>query len=273
MKKIISFLTAVILIASFATSFANVFAADGIAGDVNKDKAVNNKDVSVLFKITSGNPPASYDKTACDCNGDGSTNNKDVVLLFKFVSGADVTIVYGKPSSDIDLPIVILEYVPADVFADEETAVAGGFDVPNGSKLNSLYKDSVEFDDNWNIKTPDEFKSVDQYVLRVAKGKYIEEVNVIKAKDAPSVDMIKDMLEHRCEKQKNNMDFQLYDDENKTNEKMIGTGRVEVFGDFIIYAVTLNTEVSLLRARKEIEENPGCTALDVYKAIVSELYE
>ena len=68
------------------------------------------------------------------------------------------------------------------------------------------------------------------------------------------------------------MDLLLYDDDNKTNEKMIGTGKVAVYGNFVIYAVTLDTDLSLLRAQKEIQENPACTALDVFKAMLPKLY-
>ena len=66
-------------------------------GDVNRDGAVNNKDVVALFRYAS-NPAANtnVDLDATDCNGDGSVNNKDVVTLFRYVSGHNVKIHYGK---------------------------------------------------------------------------------------------------------------------------------------------------------------------------------
>ena len=70
-------------------------AAEKIAGDVNKDGEVNNKDVVVLFRYTSGTP-ADVDEIACDTNGDGTVDNKDVVLLFRHVSNPSIAIVYGK---------------------------------------------------------------------------------------------------------------------------------------------------------------------------------
>lgn len=88
-KKTMCFiLTAVMLLSAAA------LAADGIAGDVNGDKAVNNKDVSALFRVCSVS--GGIYENARDTNGDGEVNNKDVVLLFRYVSGADVVIYYGK---------------------------------------------------------------------------------------------------------------------------------------------------------------------------------
>ena len=62
-----------------------------VSGDVNKDEAVNNKDVVVLFRYASGSDVA-VNVAALDVNGDGSVNNKDVVVLFRYVSGADITL-------------------------------------------------------------------------------------------------------------------------------------------------------------------------------------
>jgi hypothetical protein len=53
-------------------------------GDVNKDGAINNKDVVALFKAVS-NGDVEYDRVY-DFNEDGAVNNKDVVALFKHVS-------------------------------------------------------------------------------------------------------------------------------------------------------------------------------------------
>ncbi len=56
-----------------------------VSGDVNKDEAVNNKDVTILFRYVSDG--GVIDKFAADLNGDGYVNNKDVVSLFKYASG------------------------------------------------------------------------------------------------------------------------------------------------------------------------------------------
>ncbi|MBO4422749.1 MAG: dockerin type I repeat-containing protein [Clostridia bacterium] len=55
-----------------------------LAGDVNGDGKINNKDVARLFRLicdSDGAVPGS-----CDVNGDGTVNNKDIVLLFRMIS-------------------------------------------------------------------------------------------------------------------------------------------------------------------------------------------
>ena len=240
----------------------------GTAGDVNCDGSVNNKDVVALFKHVSG-VEIEVDETACDCNGDGKANNKDVTVLFKYCSGIAVQLYYGK--KEIEVPDITLSYVPATVYADEKTASANGLTVPGNSRLCDWYAESANFDEDWNVIAPDEFGLIDEYVIRSAIGKYIEEVNVFKVGKASDVEAVKAMARFHCDKQEDNQDYRLYDDENKTNEKMIGTGTVAAFGNYVIYAVTQNTEVSMLRAEKFISENPGSSAYDVYRAIVCEL--
>lgn len=74
----------------------------GLAGDVNRDGEVGNKDVAVLFSYVNGNVPEVIDTVACDTNGDGEINNKDVVLLFRYVSGAVDEICYGTAGADAE---------------------------------------------------------------------------------------------------------------------------------------------------------------------------
>ena len=100
---------------------------------------------------------------------------------------------------------------------------------------------------------------------------YIQEVSVLHVKNASNVSKVKEMAEYRCETQKTNQDYVLYDDDNKTNEQMIGKGKVVSYGNFVIYACTLDTDLSLLRAEKQITENPNCTAYDVLSAVMCEL--
>ena len=54
-------------------------------GDMNGDKAIDNKDVVILFRYVSGSDKAE-DETVYDFNGDKNVDNKDVVALFRFVS-------------------------------------------------------------------------------------------------------------------------------------------------------------------------------------------
>ena len=57
---------------------------DIVAGDVDGDGEINNKDVVRLFRYVSV-AEVIYDKK-CDFNKDGKVNNKDVVALFRFLS-------------------------------------------------------------------------------------------------------------------------------------------------------------------------------------------
>ena len=60
-------------------------------GDINGDGAVDNKDLTRLFKYLSGYD-VEVDEAALDVNGDGEISNKDVTRLFRYLSGYDVTI-------------------------------------------------------------------------------------------------------------------------------------------------------------------------------------
>ena len=58
----------------------------GVAGDINGDGEVNNKDVVTLFRYVSS--ARTGDDPKYDYNGDGLVDNKDVVSLFRFLSTA-----------------------------------------------------------------------------------------------------------------------------------------------------------------------------------------
>ena len=175
-------------------------------------------------------------------------------------------------AQEIVVPDATLKYVPAEVYGDKATAEANGLKTADNSTISGMFKESVEFDENWDIKLPDEFTKIDSYVFRVAQGQYIEEITIMKVTDAADIDAVKAIAEYRLNKQKSNADFKLYDDENGTNAKMIDTGKVVVVGNFVIYVVTENTEVSVLRAQKYVQDNPDCTAFELYKAVAKELF-
>lgn len=63
----------------------------GLAGDINLDGKVNQKDAMLLFRYIAGESVEAY-YDALDVNGDNKINVKDAVTLFRFVSGWEVTI-------------------------------------------------------------------------------------------------------------------------------------------------------------------------------------
>ena len=65
----------------------------GMAGDINGDKKVNNRDVVRLLQYIA-NWDVEVDQGALDVNGDGKVNNRDVVRLFQYIANWDVEICY-----------------------------------------------------------------------------------------------------------------------------------------------------------------------------------
>lgn len=62
-----------------------------LAGDVNKDSYVNNKDLTRLFQYLS-DWDVEINKSALDTNGDNAVNNKDLTRLFQYLSDWSVDI-------------------------------------------------------------------------------------------------------------------------------------------------------------------------------------
>ena len=69
-----------------------------IAGDINADQKVNNKDVSRLLQYLAG-WSVTVNDPALDVNGDGKVNNKDVSRLLQYLAGWDVKIFVGGKST------------------------------------------------------------------------------------------------------------------------------------------------------------------------------
>ena len=62
-----------------------------LAGDINGDNVVNNKDLTRLMKYLAGEN-VDVVEAALDINGDGVVNNKDLTRLMKYLAGENVTI-------------------------------------------------------------------------------------------------------------------------------------------------------------------------------------
>lgn len=71
--------------------------------DINHDGEVNNKDVVLLFKLTSGSAGSGADADLADFDMDGEINNKDVVSLFRYLSGYEIypAVYKGEPAYEI----------------------------------------------------------------------------------------------------------------------------------------------------------------------------
>ena len=282
MKKITALIICVIMLTAAAVSvFAEALILPdeylGKAGDVNMDGETDNKDIAALFRYVSG-VKVEVDKKAADCNGDGAIDNKDVPQLFRYLSGQPVELKYGKDDTEgteetgeqeeIIVPEVTISYFPADVYADKATANAEGFKKASNSNLSTWFKGTIEYDENYDIIPPAEFEHVSDFVIRIAQSKYLEEIMVIRVSDKDAIEAVKALVDYRWNGQKTNDDLELYEPTVFNARK--DTGVVTVVGDFIVYAVTENTEVSVLRARKFVQDNPGCSAAELYKAIVCE---
>ena len=78
------------------TVSGGVYVTNALAGDINGDKKVNNKDVTRLLQYL-----AKWEVEVChpaiDVNGDGKVNNKDVSRLMKYLAHWDV-ILYLTPT-------------------------------------------------------------------------------------------------------------------------------------------------------------------------------
>lgn len=89
----------------------------GIPGDINGDKAVNNKDAILLFRYIAG-WSVTVDHGALDCNGDGKINNKDAITLFRYVA--------GWPNITIVRPGELCQHVLEEISAVPATCIESG---------------------------------------------------------------------------------------------------------------------------------------------------
>ena len=86
-----------------------------LAGDINDDGKVNNKDLMRLFKYLS-NWDVVVRENMLDINGDGSINNKDMTRLFRYLSGWNVKIFYKNLSGETGGSSGGDEYGPIVIF-------------------------------------------------------------------------------------------------------------------------------------------------------------
>ena len=91
-KRLTALLVCVLLFVSCSIAItASATKTSIIAGDINGDGLVNNKDLTRLLKYLAGEEIVVVEKTL-DTNGDGVVNNKDLTRLLKFLTGEDVAL-------------------------------------------------------------------------------------------------------------------------------------------------------------------------------------
>ena len=174
-----------------------------------------------------------------------------------------------KPQ-EIVVPDVTLTYVPGDVYANKEALEGTGYREPSRLNLANWFLGKAELDENSQFVIPDEFSLLEGYVLRIPQGKAVMEIGVFKLADKSNAQSVVTMVEKRYEAIKSS-DWRLYDDAEGSSAKIIDTGKIEAVGNFVIFTLTNNSEVSMLRAKKCIYDNPAATAAEVYKAITSDI--
>ena len=186
--------------------------------------------------------------------------------------GENQTEAQTEKPQEITVPDVTLTYVPGDVYANKESLEGTGYREPSRLNLANWFLGKAELDENSQFVIPDEFSVIESYVLRIPQGKAVMEIEIFKLSDKSKAESVVKMAEKRYETIKSS-DWRLYDDAEGSSAKIIDTGKIEAVGNFVVFTLTNNSEVSMLRAKKCIYDNPSATAVEVYKAITSDIAE
>ena len=116
MKRVFALLMTVVLLAGVLSvdGFVAVDAAASMAGDVNGDGKLNNRDLGLLQQAL-----GDWDVTVvgnADVNGDGRVNNRDLGYLQQVLSGGG-QIPGGSIDSYVDLGAPAAAYYPSNYLA------------------------------------------------------------------------------------------------------------------------------------------------------------
>ena len=141
MKRIISLVSAAIMIALCAVGPASARSL----GDVNGDGKLNNKDVVTLFRRVSGSDVEAVEEN-CDVNNDGKLNNKDVVALFRAVSSGTAIepddevkeLTICKPGETRSGFVIIYDKQTASPLTAEGNMLAAMIQNYTGSQISSM---------------------------------------------------------------------------------------------------------------------------------------
>lgn len=169
-------------------------------------------------------------------------------------------------AGDIVVPDVTMNYPAYSVYRN--SVEEGSQDkVPTSANLSSWFAETTEFDEDFNILTPAAFEHISEYVLHMPEGRSAVEVCIFKVADSGDAAAVKALAEYRKVKV-DGSDIRLYDE---SADELLEFANAFVLGPFAIYVCTEDTAVSVLRAQKFYSENPNCSALELYKAIVSDI--
>ncbi len=133
------------LACTIESAYVNV--VEYLAGDLNGDARINNRDLGLLMKLLN-DEAVSVNEKAADTNGDGSVNNRDLGLLQRYLNGYDVTLVHPlPPAPEPSASDLFLEQVPDTLsgqkikmfvwwnVAEDDTAKAETFQEKTGIQL------------------------------------------------------------------------------------------------------------------------------------------
>ena len=161
----------------FSASEENVFNADGhykgftrqfayaniveyLAGDLNGDGKINNRDLGMLSQWMNG-VEISVDERTVDTNGDDKVNNRDLGLLQQYLNGWDVSLVHPMPPAPPEPPASpeeeFLSQVPEDLSGQKIKMMAWWSPTAEDTaKKDTFYKET-------GIKVTFETATLDKY--------------------------------------------------------------------------------------------------------------
>lgn len=144
------------------TESAYVSVVEYLAGDLNGDTRINNRDLGLLMKALNGET-VSINERAADTNGDGNVNNRDLGLLQRYLNGWDVTLVHPfPPAPEPSASDLFLEQVP-DTLSGQKMKMLIWWNVADDDKAKA-----ETFQDKTGIQLTYETSTKDKYTSKLA---------------------------------------------------------------------------------------------------------
>ena len=149
----------------FTRQFAYANIVEYLAGDLNGDGKINNRDLGMLTQWMNG-VEISVDERTADTNGDDKVNNRDLGLLQQYLNGWDVSLVHPMPPAPPEPPVSpeeeFLSQVPEDLSGQKIKMMAWWFpSAEDTAKVDTFYKET-------GIKVTFETATLDKYQSTLA---------------------------------------------------------------------------------------------------------